>query len=133
MVHIPFFHPDMDLIPKWVHTVLTTILTLLWPGSIQIGRPSANFFFAQKPQLGFEPRSFRTWSQYCLKYVIYPLQNKSNKVNIWENKRLCGRYGGHQRSRRESESTSHKRGLEVVAAGCHEGGTTCTNRTPQHW
>ena len=40
MVHIPFFHPDMDLILKWVHTVLRTILTLFWPGSIQIGHPS---------------------------------------------------------------------------------------------
>ena len=33
MVHIPFFHPDLDLILKWVHTVLRTILTLFWPGS----------------------------------------------------------------------------------------------------
>ena len=50
--NIPFFHPDMDLILKWVHTVLRTILTLFWPGSIQIGRPSANFFFfVQKPKL----------------------------------------------------------------------------------
>ena len=41
MVNMPFYYPDMDLILKWVNTVLRTILTLFWPGSIYFGPISA--------------------------------------------------------------------------------------------
>ena len=59
MVNMPFYHPDMDLILKWVNTVLRTILTLFWPGSIYFDHISAG-----------NPVTFRSSAQ-CNKNYIF--------------------------------------------------------------